>query len=914
MAKTKTTPNEYVRFTMTNSELKDVFGEFNTRTLKDWQTQVNAMEKALKSATNSLVRTKSSVDEYGKAVATFDVPKNMSKNASAVFGQKLADFEVQYDYNPGEMMSEPYTKIPKEQGYRTITTNKSIYGSLAKRTAQEEIEKAGGTIRANPTRKNKDRMEISFSVSEEEWQEELKKSKNDETKAKRNLTNRYFRNKMQKSEKFSKDVQEENEEKERQEQEKARAKDAEKQKKENLAIFAVVLKVLQSIVDICKRILVATLDRASQIKEENVDAKNLNVTPTDIRKFNTTEKAMGLKEGSIASAIANVQSAFGNITSLDEKALGELARVMGSDIVNAINLGLGKNEPEKVVENILNTYFERGQQGINSIGQNVGKVQAERELTSALEKAGFSDMAEILRNMFYTNDNGIYKGQVKDFETYINLSSLFTNGLSNIDHKKASELGQTIDLLKARFEDLKKNLEEGLLLSLQGVIQKINNLDFGKSANEKKTENISNVELNQKAIEKMQNLSSITRSQIQTTVQEAGIDFSVFGEGKDIFNFTKDVNGKARKYEDLSEQEKKEYTKLQYFMSSDKGLEVASAMLLVEEADRLEKQAKDDIIQGRRTGNTPYRVNDYTDVSIQQKQKKVLEDYYINIPKNQKNAKTIANGVGMAFGALTGVHTNLGTITAKALEQGEQTREKERANTFGEINNKGALGMFNLATTSLQQTLEYDEATYKSKIKQGGDNPYATYEEILKNGTSSRKLTDEVYETLLPKEYQTAGYNIFTRQKKKEQAILKAISDGVLTEDLIRLVQVRGAQEDIGYGLGKFNTAEEFAERFSENSAMSVGATTTLTDALQMDNVQKVLNEYNTSNAKATLSNYNEKTGEVMFTLTVKDEKTGKSNVVFSQGINTDTVLQTGATYNFDLASITSTANARGSK
>lgn len=913
MAKTKT-PDEYVRFTMTNSELKDIMGNFNVSTLKDWQTQVNAMDKALKSATNSLVRTKSSVDEYGKAVATFDVPKNMSKNANAVFGQKLADFEVRYDYNPGELAIDPYTRVQKEQSYRTITTNKSIYGSLAKRTAEEEIEKAGGTIRANPTRKSQDRMEISFPVSEQDWQDELQKTKNDETKAKRNLTNRFLRNTLKHSEKFSKDVQEEQEEKKREEQEKARTKDAERQKKENMLIFATVLKILQGIADICKRILIATLLRASKIKEENVEAKNLNVTPSDIRKYTTTEKATGMKEGTIAGAIANVQSAFGNITSLDEKALGELARVMGSNIISAINLGLGKNEPEKVVESILNTYFERGQQGINSIGQNVGKVQAERELSSALEKAGFSDLAEILRNMFYTNDTGIYKGQVKDFDTFTNLSTSFTNGLSNIDHKKASELGQTIDLLKARFDDLKKNLEEGLLLSLQGVIQKINNLDFGKSAEEKKTENISNTELNQRAIKKMQNLSSVTRQQIDSAVKEADIDFSVFGEGKDIFNFTKDAKGKPRDYISLSEQERKEYTKLQYFLGTDKGLEVASAMLLVEEVERLEQQAKDDIITGRRTGNVPYRLNDYTDVSIQQKQKKMLEDYYINLPKNTKTAKTIAFGVGQAFGAFTGLPINVASVTADVLKKTEQTREKEREDTFGEINSKGALGIFNLATTSLQQSLEYDEATYKSKIKQGGDDPYATYEEILKNGTSSRNLTKEVYEKLLPKEYQTAGHNIFTRRKQQEQAILRALKDGVLTEDMIRLVQVRGSQEDIGYGLGKFNTAEEFAERFAENSAMSVGATSTVTNALQMDDVQKVLNEYNTSNAKATLSNYNEKTGEVMFTLTVKDEKTGKTDVVFRQGINTDTVLQTGATYNFDLSSITSTANARGSK
>lgn len=913
MAKEKI-PEEYIRLTMTNVGLKDFIGDFNISSLKDWQTQVNAMTKALNSATNSLVKVSSTVDEYGKAYATFDVPKKMSKNASAVFSQKLSDFEVQYNYNAGGYTQDPYDIVKKEQEFREIIVNKSLLGSLSKKIAQEEIEKFGGSIRPNPTKTRKDQMEITFPVSEEEWQNELEKSKGDASKAKRNISNRYLRKTLKASEKYSQDIEEETKEKEEKQKEKAQAKEQAEQRRKNFVIFATILKILQTIADVCRRILTATIARASEIKQENLDAKNLNVASSDIRKFNTTEKAMGMKEGTIAGAIANVQSAFGNITSLDEKALGELARVLGSDVIQAINLGLGKEHPEKVVETILNTYYQRGQQGINSLGQNVGQVQAERELATALEKAGFTDMADILRNMFYTNDTGIYKGQVKDFETFTNIVTSYTNGLSNIDHKKASELGQTVDALKARFNDLKKNLEEGLLISLQNVIQKINNLDFGKSAEEKKTENISNVELNQRAIQKMQTISSTTRKQIDEAVTSAGIDFSVFGENKDIFNFTKDEKGKPRDYKKLSEQEKKEYNKLQYFLATDKGLEVVSAMLLVEEAEALEKQAKDDIVKGRKTGNVPYRLNDYTDVSIQQKQKDKLKDYYINIPKGHEKAKTIAGLGGMAFSAITGVSANALTITSDALKMAEQAREKEREDTFSEISSKGALGVFNLATTSLQQTLDYDEATYKSKIYQGGDNPYATYEEILKNGTSSRNLTNKVYDELLPKEYKTAGHNIFTIQKKKQEAIKKALADGIITEDMIRLIQVRNSQEDIGYGLGRFKTEEEFAERFSENSAMGTGATITLSNALQLDDVQKVLNDYNTNNTRATLSGYNEKTGEVMFTLTVKDEKTGKSEVVFSQGIKTDTVLNTGAVYNFDLASITSTANARGSK
>ena len=73
---------------------------------------------------------------------------------------------------------------------------------------------------------------------------------------------------------------------------------------------------------------------------------------------------MGLDEGQITKALASLQNAFGNTANLDEGALSELAKVLGSDVTEAVKMGLGNSNPEALMKSILDAYFKRGQQGI----------------------------------------------------------------------------------------------------------------------------------------------------------------------------------------------------------------------------------------------------------------------------------------------------------------------------------------------------------------------------------------------------------------------------------------------------------------------------------------------------------------------------------------------------------------------
>ena len=199
-------PDELTRFTMTNLSLKDANGNIDKSSLKDWQTQVASMTKALNSATNSIVKVSTQVDEFGKAFATFDVPKSQNRNARPVFNQKLVDFETKYGYLAGSLAKDPYSLVSKESDYRKISFNKSFYGTQSKRTLKKTVEDLGGTVENNPTKKRKDQMRITFPISESDWQDELLKTSGDETKAKTNLSARYTRKNLKPAKKYSNDL------------------------------------------------------------------------------------------------------------------------------------------------------------------------------------------------------------------------------------------------------------------------------------------------------------------------------------------------------------------------------------------------------------------------------------------------------------------------------------------------------------------------------------------------------------------------------------------------------------------------------------------------------------------------------------------------------------------------------------
>ena len=489
------------------------------------------------------------------------------------------------------------------------------------------------------------------------------------------MTRDPYVNKVKKEHLYSGDIDDE-EERQREEKEEKTSK------RKMLHTITLIVSVLTAIADITRRILTATLARASEIKKESLDAKSLGITYVNMREYKAQETAMGMKEGTFASAIGALQSATGDISNLDTNVIKELAKVMQGDVIEAINNGLGRSDPEKLMGMILDTYYKRGQSGINSLGQQVGKYQAERELATALEKAGLGDLAEILRNMFYTNDTGIYKGRVgreTPFEDYMKLVVAYTAGLTPTDYKKASELGAVVDSLKKTFNNLKENLETKLLNSLGGLIDKINSWQIGMSAEERVMTNEEKTQLNKQQIEHMQKLTEQTKPQVEKAFKDAGIDFSALGvkgvtSAETYVKWRQDW--RARNWEPKTDKAKETAQKIGQFLLTEQGKEAVRLIALSETAQELEQQAQKDLRQSAKTGTVEYQATSYTDSGIASKARdRIMQLRGITLPLDKDK---VGVGVYTPEAVLGAVSALLGGFNyARALDSQSSKRLTE---------------------------------------------------------------------------------------------------------------------------------------------------------------------------------------------------------------------------------------------
>jgi hypothetical protein len=588
---------ELSRFTMSNIRLRDSKGNIDPTSLKDWEKHVAQVTKALESATNGIVHVTNKIDEMGQAWATFTVPRRMEGVATPAFNSILGKIETQYEYLSGSLLKDPYQFMPKVEKYRNIVFHKDMHGSLSKSMAKDVMssDAIGGEAVLDPTKQHLDRMKFSFPVSEQDWADELKKTKGDELKARTNLSKRFVTQNLKEAVKQSNISGEIQKDKEEEKKRRDEEKEDNINKRQSLRYFALIITTLTAIADITRRILTATIARGYEIRKDSVDAKSVGVTYGQAREYSTQERVMGLDKGTFLKALQSIESAVGDITNLDSNAVKELAKVLNSDTVQLIYGGLGKSDPERLMQLILNEYFKRGQKGINSAGINVGRYSAERELATALEKAGMAELAEILRNMFYANDSGLYKGRIgmgNPAKDYMALATAYTDGLTPAQYRKASELGETLSQLSEKFNLLKQNLETGLLIALEGIINRINNWDIGKSEKEKINDIRTNRALNKKAKADMEDLAELSTEQAKQLITEAGLN-------------PEELNSK------------KPSKAFQDFLRTDKGRKVALLWRTAEVATDKAKLAQKNLDKEWTDGKIPFQASDFTTAGVQ---------------------------------------------------------------------------------------------------------------------------------------------------------------------------------------------------------------------------------------------------------------------------------------------------------
>ena len=849
---------ELTRFYMSNKELKDSAGNVDNSALKDWNAQVRQMTLALESATNGLVKVIKTIDVNGNALATFDVKRSQAGNAQPAFDRVLGNIETRYGYQAGSLAIDPYAAgLNQTENFRRISFHKSFHGALAQKTAKEAVAAVGGTAVPDPSKKIKDRMKIDFAVSENEWNQALQNAGGDVTKATTSLSGKFIRRNLKQAEKYSDDVQANQKEKDEERQRGKEEREDKSNKHKMLHWLTIVVSFLAGIADITRRILTASLARASEIKNEQVEAKSLGISYTNAREYKAQETAMGMKEGTFTSAIASLQSAFGDVTHLDDNALGELAKVLKGDVVEAINNGLGRSDPEKLMKAILNTYYERGQSGVNSIGQQVGKYQAERELSTALEKAGLNDIANILRNMFYTNDTGIYKGRISNddsFADYMGLTTAYTMGYGAVENKHFAELGAVVDSVKSKFQSLKDSLNKLVLDSIGGLIQKIDNWDIGKSAEEKLKDTRTNIQLNANARDRLQNSADIARSQYTQMFREAGVNVADFGiKGVNTIDeflaFTNTSEGQYWNPE--GEQEKEAYNNLVQFLNTEQGNKAIKLVHYTQTAEKKAKQADEAYKKGLKTGKVAYNKADYTASAIATDMKKNLKEAWFS---NEFSAVNLLYRSGRGSNAHQALYTN-------------QDIWEEYKRTF-------LLG-----------------------------NPM-TYEIALASGNAN-SLTNALYDRAKASYEGSKKWDKEKKNMSKEALVKQALKDGVLTNDDIEGLVSQNAPATSGWGISidvTSNIRDALVARglkeFSEQAAVN----NILSEALKLQGAKDFLAKYSAENVVATVGGYSEKEGKVNVVLTVKNGDKDSPKEVLS--FYTDSVLGENKFYNAEVSNV----------
>ena len=862
---------DMVRFTIDNSRFLDSSGQLDRGTLKDWDAQVKAFTKALQSATDGVLKVTSHIDDAtGRATATFTTDLSKEANARKALLSTQAQIQGRYSYDP-EFIDINNLANYKGEVYRNLVMHKTLKGKQAQKTAMETMAELGGSAELDPTHSNKDRMKIIYPVSENEYQQRLSSYGGDEEKL-----NRYFAG--QASRRFStasaqsKFEGEERNAKQREEERKKQERSESAKSARFMHWITAIIAILTSIADITRRILTASLARATEFKKESADAKSIGISMSSMRKFSSVERNMGMDEGSFLSAMKEIQSSLGDISNMNEKTVGELAKVLQGDTIRAIQNGLGQNNPEKTMELILNKYFERGMQGVNSIGLQVGQYQAQRELATALENAGLGELASILREMFYANDKGIYRGKISSTDAYndfLNLTTMYTGGIGGAEANQLAELGQVADQLKSRFEELKIYLEGSFMLALRGLVAKINNWDFGKSPQEKAIDIKKNIESNKEAIEIMTQRRETAKSGITRNFElynrkagANGINFSVLGAGK--FSTPEEMLDYmiANPYYDFDSgkrtpEQQKQLNRLANYFRSPEGQETLTLMQYYSVAQGLIDKAQKNIDKGLKTGKPEFFAPDFTTSAIQTE---VIKDA---VPFAQ-----------MASNKLVG-----------------------EASIFGRLLNIFRAGSSGSAITS---SIGYDVYEAIKELYFQGKDP--TYEQLLAS-KNAKNLTNYLYGKVV-------GINPKYKDKNKEKAVQKAIADKIISEqDVVNAFKANYGTMGWGISIDAMGKVRDLViARYQENMEEIAGAQIALSQAMSLPKVQQFMSS-KLSEVKATVSGYDKTTGNVTVTIKAVDDKGKKISETIK--FNTDAVLGENKSFEFDLANTTGQSHER---
>lgn len=485
MAKTRP---DMVRISLNTSNFQDIDSAGNPLgtykgVLKNLDSDLSAFERALQSATNSFDFFNSNLKRIdpksGLAEQSFYIRREEFDNAYKTLKAKSAELSSRRggDYAFGVHSVE------------NIEMTKTIYGKRAQKKAMEEVDRLGGVATVNAL--NPDKLDISIPYDKSVLAGLNKRQRS-----------ALISKAIPEARKLS-DIERDQRKKDKENKEQDAEKKESAKKATATATTKAILAVIITIADIVRRLLTATLKQATENNKMAVEAHSVGVTSLERRSYDIFDLAHGMEKGSTFGAIQSVQRMFGDVTNLDEKALGTLARVMGSEVSSLVRAGMGGQNPDKLLDKILDKYFKQFLSGKNSLGQSVGMEQARRELITTLQSVS-PEIAKLFARMTDDYTSGYYK-PFKDSAGWRDTTQINRTGLTEAEQKFSEEVGKKYDEIIAIVEDLKTSFFTRLSNSMNGLLTKVKNLRIGQSEDNKIEDDTRNKLRNEESKAIMQN-------------------------------------------------------------------------------------------------------------------------------------------------------------------------------------------------------------------------------------------------------------------------------------------------------------------------------------------------------------------------------------------------------------------------
>ena len=418
-----------------------------------------------------------------------------------------------------------------------VNITKNFKNRKAQMKAIEELDKVGGTLDVDSakTKKNPYRSVISVPMSKTDYDAIIN---NNTQKEANKILSKYVNDTIPRANKENRletsrqnDVKKEKEAKEAERKEKQKEKEEEESKRKTMGTLLKILAVLGSIADLVRRVVTTALANAIQAKQDAITGHNLGLTTEEVRRYKYFDIAHGMEGGTTVGAMSALQSAFGLGQEIDTAKLEKLAPVLRGDTANLARTGVaGGGETNKLLGMILTDYLKQYLSGKNSLNQYESNPSVRRaNLVSNLNSA-FPELGTLFGTMLEDYESGIYKGKFSDYTGWLSTTKTNQGGMSDAQQNAFQEMGALLTSVNSKLKDLTDKYLADFALSLVGLVQKVDNIQFGKTATEKNEQNKTNKQLNMEARESMQAHRDLAQTQFENTFKERfGFDLASTG-------------------------------------------------------------------------------------------------------------------------------------------------------------------------------------------------------------------------------------------------------------------------------------------------------------------------------------------------------------------------------------------------